>query len=102
MKSLASIRSGAQPTIISERKKPQIPLLEEDELSSIDDTLGLSYMYLSDSIELLDGMYQTLSSADSVDEEKRQLVAGLYDAIKEASLIIQSDTSIENSAPLDL
>ena len=95
MKSLASIRSGAQPTIISERKKPQIPLLEEDELSSIDDTLGLSYMYLSDSIELLDSMYQTLSSYESVNEETRMLVASLYDAIKEASTMIQSSESIE-------
>jgi hypothetical protein len=95
MKSLASIRSGAQPTIISERKKPQIPLLEEDELSSIDDTLGLSYMYLSDSIELLDGMYQTLSSYESVNEETRMLVASLYDAIKDASTMIQSSESIE-------
>lgn len=95
MKTLATIRSGTQPTVISKTKESNIPKLEDEELDAIDDALGLSLMYLSDGIEMIDSVYQIVSSLDSTDEETRQTVATLYDTIKTASATIQSKYSIQ-------
>jgi len=95
MKTLTTIRSGTQPTVISKTKESNIPKLEDEELDAIDDALGLSLMYLSDGIESIDGLYQIVSSLDSTDEETRQTVADLYDTIKTASATIQSKYSIQ-------
>lgn len=95
MKTLATIRSGSIPTIISQTKESNIIKLEADELDAIDDTLGLSLMYLSDSIEMIDSVYQIISGLESTDDETRQTVADLYDTIKSASASIQSKYSIQ-------
>lgn len=96
MKTLATIRSGLKPTIISQRKERKIIKLQENELEAIDDTLGLSLMYLSDGIEMMDGMYQLVSDLESTDDETREIVANLYDSIKNASqLIISKYSSME-------
>lgn len=96
MKTLATIRSGLKPTIISENKDLNVEKLEAEELDAIDDALGLSLMYLSDSIESIDRMYQIISSLNSTDEETRQTVATLYDAVQTASETIQSKYSIQS------
>lgn len=96
MKTLATIRSGSKPTVISENKDSNVEKLEAEELDGIDDALGLSLMYLSDSIESIDGLYQIVSSLDSTDEEIRQTVATLYDAVQTASASIKSKYSIQS------
>ena len=95
MKTLATIRSGSIPTIISQTKESNIIKIEADELDTIDDTLGLSLMYLSDSIEMIDSVYQIISGLESTDDETRQTIADLYDTIKSASASIQSKYSIQ-------
>jgi hypothetical protein len=95
MKTLASIRSGAQPTLISQTKENIVTILEEEELDAIDDALGLSLMYLSDSIEIIDSLYQIVSGLESTDDEIREVIAGLYDTVKTASASIQSKYSIQ-------
>tara|TARA_R110000868_G_scaffold368535_5_gene631632 strand:+ start:295 stop:594 length:300 start_codon:yes stop_codon:yes gene_type:complete len=95
MKTLASIRSGSNPTIISQTKEHIVTILEAEELNAIDDALGLSLMYLSDSIEMIDSVYQIVSGLESTDDETRQTVADLYDTIKTASANIQSKYSIQ-------
>jgi hypothetical protein len=95
MKTLATIRSGTQPTVISQTKEQIVTILEADELDAIDDALGLSLMYLSDSIEMIDAVYQIVSGLESTDDETRQIIAGLYDTIKTASESIQSKYSIQ-------
>lgn len=101
MKTLASIRSGSKPTIISENKDSNVEKLEAEELDVIDDKLGLSLMYLSDSIELIDGLYQIISGLDSTDDETREIIATLYDAVKNASAGIQSKYSIQTPIPIE-
>jgi hypothetical protein len=95
MKTLATIRSGTQPTLISQTKDRIVTILEADELDAIDDALGLSLMYLSDSIEIIDSLYQIVSSLESTDDETREVIAGLYDTVKTASASIQSKYSIQ-------
>jgi hypothetical protein len=95
MKTLATIRSGSDPTIISQTKERIVTILEADELDAIDDALGLSLMYLSDSIEMIDSVYQIVSELESTDDETRQTIADLYDTIKTASATIQSKYSIQ-------
>jgi len=90
MKSLAIIRSGLQPTIISQKKEQVVLKLEAEELDAIDDALGLSLMYLSDGIEIIDRMYQTVSDLESTDDETREAIAGLFNTIKEVSQSIES------------
>ena len=93
MKTLDTIRSGSQPTIFS-KTKPVLKL-ESEELDAIDDSLGLSCMYLSDCIVILDSMYNTVCGLESTDDETRETIAELYNNIKEASLQMQSKYSIE-------
>lgn len=95
MKTLAAIRSGSIPTIISQTKETNITKLEADELDAIDDALGLSLMYLSDSIEIIDSVYQIVSGLESTDDETREIIADLYDAVKSASARIQSKYLIQ-------
>lgn len=89
MKTLATIRSGLKPTIISENKDLNVEKLEAEELDAIDDALGLSYLYLDDSIESIDRMYQIISSLESTDEETREIIANLYDVVQTASKSIE-------------
>jgi hypothetical protein len=90
MKTLAAIRSGLNPTIISEEKNTVIFKLEEEELDTIDDKLGLSLMYLGDSIESIDGVYQIVSGLESTDDETREIIANLYNSVQTAAASIQS------------
>jgi len=95
MKTLSEIRSGLNPTIISETKEQVLAKLEADELGTIDDKLGLSLMYLSDSIEMIDGVYQIVSSLESTDDETREVIANLFSTIKEVTESIKSKYLIQ-------
>jgi hypothetical protein len=101
MKTLDTIRSGSQPTIFSNRKQTSLLRLESEELDVIDDTLGLSCMYLSDAVVMLDGMYNMVCSLESTDDETRETIASLYDNIKEVSLQMQSKYSIDAPTTLE-
>jgi hypothetical protein len=86
MKTLSTILYGHNPTVISKLSED----VDGDQVDDYHDDLGLSLMYISDGIEMIDGLYQTIALLESTDEETRSAIAEMYDTIKDVTQSLQA------------